>query len=745
MTPPTRSNQAGPTAEESLPDGSLVRSGIMLALTAVGLFFLFRYFGIDGMLSIGLVVLGLGFVIFIHELGHFAVAKWCDVHVETFSLGFGPAIPGCSVQRGETLYKVAWFPLGGYVKMVGEGGEGDDDDDDPRSFKNKSVGQRMAIISAGVFMNVLFGIACFIFVYTTHGVERPPGVAGMIDTGSPAWKQKLRTGAIFHRIGSIMNPYFDDLQPEVMLSSKGEKLPLVYELPDQPGKQFSILIEPRRNAKDKRPVIGLTPPYELKLPPKTKRRTITPVLQTSAAAQAQPPFELGDTIIGVTDPDHPDRIKPVKEYPDFVKCLVQLAGKEMFIQVRRQDASPEAPLVDLKVPPSYHYVFGLRMRMGYVTAVREDSPAAQAGVRATDVAQGIQGDILDQVEVTETDGTRTRYVTSRAKPVPAGVAIKDLDPERLPDELDRWAQRQKPGARKLALTVLRTVNNVEQQEVPLNLDWDDSWRFNKEEPYSPLSPLSLRGLGLAYQIGTTIQAVEDKLPDGSDSPAFQAGLKKGDVIKAIRFQDSGDEPGQSEPGKWHALDADEWAHIFYTIQERVDFKQVSLKVDHEGQIQEHTLTAVADTSWPLADRGVVRLMLELKTQRASGPQEAAMLGLQRTGRIIMQIYLNLMAMITNRVSPENMGGPIMIATVAYEVASENMYSFILFLGIISINLAVINFLPVPILDGGHMVFLIYEKIRGFPASEMVRTVATIVGLTLILALVVFTTWNDLTR
>ena len=89
------------------------------------------------------VVLGLGFVIFIHELGHFLAAKWCDVHVQTFSIGFGPALPGCSFQRGETTYKIAVLPLGGYVNMVGEGAEADEDEDYPRSFKNKTVGQRM--------------------------------------------------------------------------------------------------------------------------------------------------------------------------------------------------------------------------------------------------------------------------------------------------------------------------------------------------------------------------------------------------------------------------------------------------------------------------------------------------------------------------------------------------------------------------------------------------------------------------
>src|SRR5438046_1812516 len=124
----------------------LQRNFSSLFLMALAFAGLYLYFGAGGLLDLVKAGLGLGMVIFIHELGHFLVAKWCDVHVQTFSIGFGPALPGCSFQRGETTYKIALFPLGGYVKMVGEGAESEEDDDNPRSFKNKSVWQRMAII-----------------------------------------------------------------------------------------------------------------------------------------------------------------------------------------------------------------------------------------------------------------------------------------------------------------------------------------------------------------------------------------------------------------------------------------------------------------------------------------------------------------------------------------------------------------------------------------------------------------------
>ena len=96
----------------------------------------------------------LGIMVLLHEWGHFIAAKLCGVRVDVFSIGFGPALPGCSFQWGETTYKLALIPLGGYVQMVGQvdGDESTDEGsiDDPRSYRNKTVGQRMAIISAGV-------------------------------------------------------------------------------------------------------------------------------------------------------------------------------------------------------------------------------------------------------------------------------------------------------------------------------------------------------------------------------------------------------------------------------------------------------------------------------------------------------------------------------------------------------------------------------------------------------------------
>ncbi|HLN29207.1 MAG TPA: site-2 protease family protein [Gemmataceae bacterium] len=740
--------QNGAAGSQPPADFRLLRLGTTVALGAIALYWLFTYFGIDRLVGLAIVGVGLGFVIFFHELGHFLVAKWCDVHVEVFSIGFGPAIPGCSFRRGETLYKIAWVPLGGYVKMVGEGAESEEGDDDPRSFKNKSVWQRMAIISAGVTMNIILGIVCFILVYMLHGVDRQPGVAGTVDAGSPAWRKGVPSGAVILQIGNVQRPYFDDLMPAVMFSSKGQKLTLVYQLPDQPGKIEQTTIEPRREDKDSRPVIGIAPPSGLKLMPKRMRGSIPPVLQTSAAAQASPPFELGDKVIATTDPGNGGQVTSIEhDRLQFERRLVLLEGKAMIMRVRRHDAQGGEKLVDIEVPPAYQYAFGMRMRMGQITAVRDQSPAAAAGVIARDVSQGItEGDIIDQVEVTETDGSKTRYVSSRNKPVPPDVkTVKDLDPLRLPYELQQWALR-KEGPKKVTLVVPRTEKHAERgQDVTLELTWDDRWRFDQEVPFSAQAPTPIPGLGLAYQIQTTIEAVNEQMPDGQTSPAWSAGLKHGDVVKAIRFEEPGKVPGQSQPGKWQPLDSDQWAETMYHLQSVVSFKKVNLRIERDGQLQELEVTAVPDTTWANSDRGVV-FQAELILQKADNIGQAVVLGLERTYSFVVQMYQSLRAIATSRVSPaKSVGGPIMIFAAAYGAVMDGIWTFVFFLGVISVNLAVINFLPIPILDGGHMVFLIYEKIRGIPASESIRSGATIVGLAVILLLVVFTFWIDIAR
>ena len=107
-------------------------------------------------LTIVTFILILGLIILIHELGHFVMAKRAGIRVDEFGIGFPPRIFG--IKKGETLYSLNLFPLGGFVKIHGEDGKKKDDPDLDRAFYSKSIGTRAKILVAGVVMSLLLSI-----------------------------------------------------------------------------------------------------------------------------------------------------------------------------------------------------------------------------------------------------------------------------------------------------------------------------------------------------------------------------------------------------------------------------------------------------------------------------------------------------------------------------------------------------------------------------------------------------------
>jgi regulator of sigma E protease len=172
--------------------------------------------------------------------------------------------------------------------------------------------------------------------------------------------------------------------------------------------------------------------------------------------------------------------------------------------------------------------------------------------------------------------------------------------------------------------------------------------------------------------------------------------------------------------------------------------RATLKVKRGDKIIEVELTPYEDKTWPSDELGLI-LMPDQKKEKADNFIDAIRMGFRDTSRNMSQVFSNLRGMITGQISVENLGGPVTIARVAYRIAGVDIWEFIFFIGLISINLAVINFLPIPVLDGGHMVFQIYEKITGRPAPESFRIGATWLGLILILGLMVFVLYLDFSR
>lgn len=143
-------------------------------------------------------VIVLGILIFFHELGHFLVAKYFGVGVLKFSLGFGPKLVGKKI--GETEYLISIFPLGGYVKMLGEDGDETDEPLSPeekmKSFSNKHVLKRIAIVAAGPIFNLLLALVIFCGFYLIAGTQVMTSEVGQVRTGSPAEKAGLSKGDV---------------------------------------------------------------------------------------------------------------------------------------------------------------------------------------------------------------------------------------------------------------------------------------------------------------------------------------------------------------------------------------------------------------------------------------------------------------------------------------------------------------------------------------------------------------------
>jgi regulator of sigma E protease len=669
------------------------------------------------------VAVALGMVIFVHELGHFAVAKWCGVKCEKFYLGFD--IYGLKLfkkQWGETEYGIGILPLGGYVKMLGQddnpgkaaaerersqlapAGSADEPAQlDPRSYLAKSVPQRMAIISAGVIMNVIFAFVCAVWAFGLGVTETACGVSAVMP-GEPAWQSDLQPGDRVLKIDDYGGPLrFRDLMSAVALGdlAKGVDFTIQREGVSEP---FTINIKP--DIRDGRlvPMIGVASPQTTTLHEEAFALGGTPVANAGK-------FRAGDQIVAVDG-------TPVKTYAQLVRQLTEHPEKELTFTVERRleteaDAPPKTEQLEIAVAPRPMRTLGLVMTMGEITAVQMGSPAAEAGLRPGDLIETIDGQ-------------------------------QPGDPLRLAEEL------RKRAGQKISLVVARRddAGKTEQLTKEITLR-DRPW---PEESLTLGSPESIPSLGVTYKVLATVREV---IPD---SPAAKAQLTKngkpaagfaaGDKIVAARLeipQPSDEERAKREadPGiqwlnstneaiKFSPKDLN-WPSFMVNVQQAPPGSKVTLELE-DGRTA--SLAPVEMPEWFYYDRGF-RFGPDETVIRAEDFSQAISLGAYETKDALLTVYKFLRRLGTRQVSPFALGGPVTIARAAGSEASQGFSRLLLFLTMLSANLAVINFLPIPLLDGGHMVFLILEGIMRRPVSEKVVIAFHYAGFLFIISLMLF--------
>jgi regulator of sigma E protease len=699
------------------------------------------------------VAVGLGFVIFVHELGHFLVAKACGVKCEKFYLGFD--IYGLKLlkfQWGETEYGIGILPLGGYVKMLGQDDNparmaeetrraqlhkqqaphdapksvtdsssaaagqarplthGDLPSEpvsdphtpyDPRSYMAQSVPKRMAIISAGVIMNVIFAFIMATVAYMI-GVHEVPCIVGGTVVGGAAWSAGLQPGDKVIKIGTVENPRFRDLQTGVTLG----------DLKD--GISFTI-----RRAKDDRvetvvlkpdttlgvPMIGVTGPAETQLVGDPGEHPTAP---RSSARDSQPEFKLGDTFVRIND-------RGIESYRDIDSALARYEDEPIEVKVSRLqpkadqkrdgEQNLEAITDTIKVQPTVRRDFGLIMPLGPITAIQKGSPAEVSGLKVGDRILSVDG---------------------------KGVG----DPLTLESRLRRLV------GKSVELSIERkSGDSVSTPQIMIKPQVPDFTNI-----VAPISGLPLSPIGIACEVRPIVTAVR------ANTPAAKSEIQPGDEIVSVKFippsQKDDEEDGSPSSAPIPFGKKLSWPEfmlegmLFLAPETKVQFE---IRRDGKTHLVELPSIELQDEEGDLVystHRGFSFAPI-YEFHQAASLSDAVRLGKQETIDSLLLVYRFLRKIGQGQVPVTGVGGPVEIARQAGQAAQHGIGDLLVFLTMLSANLAVLNFLPIPLLDGGHMVFLIYEGIRRKPASERVIIAFTYAGLIFLLTLMLFVLGLDL--
>ncbi len=738
-----------------------------------------------------LAALGFGFVIFIHELGHFLFAKWAGVKVEVFSIGFGPRL--LTKRIGETEYSISLLPLGGYVKMTGQEDMPEDAANpgtaatahDPRSFLNASPSWKALILLGGVLFNFLSSYALLLGL-AAYGLPVMRPMVGEVQTEiigvdnqphiSPAMEIGLRPGDRVLTINGEKVWSFEDLVTGAMVAGRKPVVLTVQRpgLVDPLTLPTSGTVSAAYDNQLGRPVLGIQPAFS------NRAIDVAALMPPSLSAPEReaPAIKPGEHVVAIAGQPLSADITG----QEIIEQLNPYFGSTVTLGVTSGTGTAVREVSQMWAGPwgGYGTTLGLPVVVRVLTA---GGPAAQSGLQVGDTLISVDGVVVTGEEhflalvrtAMNRDGRCSiealRAAADHVSPAQSVVALLSGKENGGRIRIGVSVASQTSGQ---LLTVTPALDGKPSALAAAGVRAGDTILDYSRDQATQASALIARG-GTTIMVPCSATGRETAL-SGRETGRFAKWFgDQGERALSARLAGAtvvahadpdGQPTGSPAPGLLLVKTAGGTDLTVDLRPLKTDGVALLAAVKPGDRIV--ALIALGDAAQWQVLRGAETPVRELaliarrvgsplafdidkEAYRLAGPGEAFAIANQATHTMVWRSLQFIPRFFR---SAENGGvdakkslqGPIGIFdTLRRQAEDYGFDSFLKLVALIGLNLVLVNLLPIPITDGGQLVFLAIETAMGRPLPPLVRTIAAYIGLALVVGLMLFVTTLDITR